>query len=277
MGQTIMNRKEYGESNPKIADDDKEYDDPLMYSDEKVKEVLRSMKGETFRRPGIFLDWFFKKIEALGVHTMWIDHSVKVGELAEEAMQELAEYAGFKKKKYPSTRMGGLLHDVGKILAFVGEDGSCRSLNGEIAMTEKDLKYMRLHPKVGWDIIQKLDQKGELGINIKDVESCVLYHHEDWSGSGYPFGLKGEEIPRCSRLIRVIDFIDAAGDDSRLWHPTLSHEKIREKLKADEGVIYDPVFAGIFYGMLGKKHVHDYLHLHNGHNGSGAGAVKLIQ
>ncbi len=267
-----MNRREYAAFNPKITEDDREYDDTLMYSEDKINEILRSMKGQIFRRPDIFLDWLFKKIEEVGVKPMWIDHSIKVGELAEEAMQELAEYAGFKKRKYPSVRTGGMLHDVGKMLAFVGEDRNGRSLNGEIPMTKKDLKYMRLHPLAGRDIIKTLDPKGELGINIKDVEGCVLYHHENWNGSGYPFGLKGEEIPRCSCLIRVIDFIDSAGDESRLWHPTLSHDEIRDMLKADEGVVYDPVFAGIFYGMLGKKHVREYLGLHNGND-----AVKLTQ
>ncbi|MCX6817752.1 MAG: HD domain-containing protein [Candidatus Aenigmarchaeota archaeon] len=272
-----MDSAEYSKANPKISGNGIEYDDPLMYSDEKIKEILRSMKGETFRQPEVFLDWLFKKMESLGVHTMWLGHSVKVGELAEEAMQELAGYADFKKKKYPSIRMGGMLHDVGKILAFVGEDRECRSLNGEIRMTDKDLKYMRLHTLVGRGFIEAMDPKGKIGINRDEINECVLYHHEDWSGSGYPSKLKGEEIPKCARLLRVIDFIDAAGDKTRLWHPTLSHHDIRERLKADEGVMYDPVFAGIFYGMLGKKQIHDYLHLSNGHNGSGAGAVKLIQ
>jgi HD-GYP domain-containing protein (c-di-GMP phosphodiesterase class II) len=258
---------------PKLAIYGEEFDDEGMYNHEGMQEIARSAKGLTFKRTDNLVDWLFRKLEEVGMHSMWIEHFIKVGELSEEAMHQFAEWVGAKKQRYPLIRIGGMLHDIGKA-GYVGEDGHGMSLNGEMPMTKKDLKYIRLHPQVGWSYIVMLDPKGALSLNKKEIADCVLYHQENWNGSGYPFGLKGKNIPPSARIVSVVDFIDAAGDKNRIWYPTLSHDKIRSMLKEDAGVTYDPVVAGMFYEMLEEKHVCEYLGLHNG-NCNGASGTRI--
>ena len=95
---------------------------------------------------------------------------------------------------------GALLHDIGKLAVpeYI--------LNKPGKLTEAEFAKMKIHPVVGGDILKR--------VNFPyPVEDIVRYHHEKWDGSGYPKGLKGEQIPLIARIISVVDFYDATRCD----------------------------------------------------------------
>ena len=95
---------------------------------------------------------------------------------------------------------GALLHDIGKLAVpeYI--------LNKPGKLTEAEFAKMKIHPTVGGDILKR--------VNFPyPVEDIVRYHHEKWDGSGYPKGLRGEQIPLVARIISVVDFYDATRCD----------------------------------------------------------------
>ena len=135
---------------------------------------------------------------ALGARDIYTEgHAERVGEYS----VRLATRLGLEGSLLESVGLGGLLHDVGKI-GF-----SDRLFNDtDPRLSPQMIKEIRRHPQIGADIIKDLDFLGP-------VSEYVLYHHERLDGSGYPFGLKGSEIPLGAQIIAVADCFDAATTD----------------------------------------------------------------
>ncbi len=120
------------------------------------------------------------------------EHSVRVAEAAER----LAICAGLAPAEAEDVRVAGLLHDIGKLGVGTIALGRPR------APTEREGNLVKLHPAMGARILASLDI-------LADLVPLVLYHHEHMDGSGYPDGLRGEEIPIGARIIAVADTWDA--------------------------------------------------------------------
>jgi putative nucleotidyltransferase with HDIG domain len=124
-------------------------------------------------------------------------HGERVGELA----AGLAGEIGFEQSQVEEVRAAGILHDVGKICfsdkVFQNED---------IVPSPEMLSEIHTHPQRGAAIVESLDFLGP-------VREFVLYHHERIDGKGYPFGLKGDDIPLGARIISVADVYDAITTD----------------------------------------------------------------
>jgi len=108
----------------------------------------------------------------------------------------IAKKLGYPPGKLESIRIAALLHDIGKI----GVSDQLLSRPG--VLSRKEWKELRNHPELGVDILKNIDA-------IKDSLSAVLHHHEKYDGSGYPEGLKGENIPLDARILAVADSYDA--------------------------------------------------------------------
>ena len=109
----------------------------------------------------------------------------------------LARRLGLSPREVERARVAGFLHDVGKLAvsdAVLGKPGK---------LDMDDWAEMRQHPKRGWDLLAPVFTDG------KDILDAVVAHHERMDGSGYPFGLRGDEIPFLARLIAVADAMDA--------------------------------------------------------------------
>ncbi|HXQ69986.1 MAG TPA: diguanylate cyclase [Pyrinomonadaceae bacterium] len=121
---------------------------------------------------------------------------------------------------------GALLHDIGKLAVpeYI--------LNKPGKLTEAEFAKMKIHPTVGGDILKR--------VNFPyPVEYIVRYHHEKWDGSGYPKGLKGEQIPLIARIISVVDFYDATRCD-RPYRKGMKREDSLALLNNMVGTAFDP-------------------------------------
>lgn len=147
--------------------------------------------------------------------TYTADHSNRVGRLAEAISAEM----GLDEETQASMRVMGLLHDAGKI--GIPSD----LLTKGKALTGPEYELVKTHPQIGYDIVRRFNFRWP-------VAEVILQHHERMDGSGYPSGLKGEEIRLESRIIAAADVIDAM----------TSHRPYRTGLSS--GVAWDEILSG---------------------------------
>lgn len=124
-----------------------------------------------------------------------IRHGVSVSNIAYLIAKEL----GLNESECYELAYAGVVHDIGKIRLS-------RYLNGNDSLTFEETQYMRMHSKLSYDILK------ERGFKESLLQS-VLYHHENYDGTGYPDNLKGEDIPLGARILRVSDVFAALLSD----------------------------------------------------------------
>lgn len=126
----------------------------------------------------------------------------------------------------------GLLHDIGKI--GIPQNILCKPGR----LTNEEFEIMKSHPEQG--------EKMLMGIKkLTLISNWLRTHHEKWDGTGYPNGLKGEEIPMSGRIIALADTYDAM-TSTRSYRVALSHETAIEEIKRCAGTQFDPVLAQLF-------------------------------
>ena len=125
-----------------------------------------------------------------------------------------------------------MLHDIGKI----GVPDAILKKEGKL--TEEERTLMNKHPEYSWSILR-------LFPGLVKASLYALHHHESYAGSGYPGGLKGEEIPLGSRIVSVIDAYDAM-ISNRCYRKGLAHEEAVRRLLADAGTQFDPQVVQAF-------------------------------
>jgi putative two-component system response regulator len=130
-------------------------------------------------------------------------------------------------------RLGGYLHDLGKIAVPDGILLKPGPLNAD------ERQRIEIHAALGADLVLGLK-------SLEDVRPIMRHHHEKWDGSGYPDGLRGEEIPLGARIISVVDVYDALSSE-RPYKPALSHEQAVSILRREtDGGLWDPRVVATF-------------------------------
>ena len=147
----------------------------------------------------------------------------------------LGKHAGLGRTDIATLRLGGLLHDIGKIAV---PDAILRK---PLPLTSEEFDQMKPHPQVGHQIISPIPQ-------LKNAAPIVRWHHERIDGKGYPDGLKGDEIPYLSRLVAIADTYDAMTSD-RPYRRGLDIDVAREEIKRCAGTQFDTELANIFYNI----------------------------
>jgi len=161
------------------------------------------------------------------------NHSEKVAQLA----VLIAEKCGIKDRyALEEIYIAGLLHDIGKIAI----DKSLLSKRG--GLSPEEIKLLKKHPEVGYEIIKNIP-------NLEKVAICIKYHHERYDGGGYPEGLMGERIPLCARILNLADSIEAMLSD-RPYRDALSLEEIKKELLNEKGRQFDPHLTDIALEIL---------------------------
>ncbi len=131
------------------------------------------------------------------------------------------------------------LHDIGKISI----DKRILNKNGELSPEEKDI--VRHHPEVGYRILSAVP-------DFADISEYVLAHHERWDGTGYPRGLKGEEIPYISRIIAVMDSYDAMTSQNT-YRNEMDEEAAVMEILEQSGKQFDPDIVKIFAQKIRER------------------------
>lgn len=132
------------------------------------------------------------------------------------------------------------LHDVGKIKV------SDTILNKPGKLTDEEFRAMKNHTSAGGEIIDKVVVAvGEESDYLTEAKNLAAYHHEKWDGSGYPAGLKGEEIPLSSRVMAIADVFDALVS-RRSYKEPFSVEKAFDIIRQDAGTHFDPLIVKAF-------------------------------
>lgn len=158
--------------------------------------------------------------------------------------QKIAEQMGIDPSR---AYLAGLLHDVGK----VGVPD--RILLKEGRLEADEWRLMQAHPRMGASILTPIRL-------YPDVVGAVLSHHENQDGSGYPYGLSGDEIPAIARIIRVVDSFDAM-TSARAYRPSRSVAEALTELQELRGAIYDEDVVDCFVDLVEQPGVTRELHL----------------
>ena len=132
-----------------------------------------------------------------------------------------------------------MLHDIGKLAVpehIISKPGR---------LSPEEFEKMKIHPLVGAEILERVQFP-------YPVVPIVQAHHEKWDGSGYPYGLKGEQIPIGARILAAVDCLDALASD-RQYRRALPLDEAMERLQAESGTAFDPTIVQIL-----KNHYKDW-------------------
>ena len=165
-------------------------------------------------------------------------HSERVVEYA----LALADYLGLSDKEKKSLWHAAILHDTGKIgIPDV-------ILNKCTRLSEEEWQIMKSHPERGEKICSKLKF-------AQEILPVIRHHHEKYDGTGYPDGLKGENIPYLARIVAIADMVDAV-TSQRPYRAAQTMDTALEELEKNAGIQFDPDLAIAFVNMhRGKKNV----------------------
>ena len=139
-----------------------------------------------------------------------------------------------------------LLHDIGKV-ALPKE-----ILEKKGPLSDGEWTFMELHPTIGANLVRVTD-------TVSPVAPIVHAHQEKYNGKGYPYGLKGEDIPLGARILTVVDAYDAMIDD-RPYRKPKSHEEAVAELYRNRGQQFDPSVVDTFYEVLETRVKDNLMH-----------------
>ncbi|MCL5073187.1 MAG: HD domain-containing protein, partial [Actinobacteria bacterium] len=128
------------------------------------------------------------------------------------------------------------IHDIGKVAVL--ED----ILEKKVNLSEKDWRILKRHSQIGYNIAKSSNK-------LAPVAEAIMTHHEWWNGNGYPYNLKGEEIPIISRIFAVVDAYDAMISD-RPFKKAISKDKAIEELKKLSKIQFDPSIVDFFIKII---------------------------
>jgi len=159
-------------------------------------------------------------------------HSQRVAELT----VQMAMTMGMNPQELIHVRRGALLHDMGKL----GVHDAI--LHKPDTLTDEEWTLMRQHPQLAYNMLHPIEYLRP----TLDIPYC---HHEKWDGSGYPRGLKGDEIPLAARLFAVVDVWDALTSD-RPYRGAWTNENALAYIKEQSGKHFDPEIVDLFFKVI---------------------------
>ena len=139
---------------------------------------------------------------------------------------EIAKELKVSPEEFEALQAAALLHDIGKLAVpehIISKPGK---------LTPEEFDKMKIHPVVGAELLEKVEFP-------YPVAPIVRAHHEKWDGSGYPCGLKGDQIPIGARILAAVDFLDALASD-RQYRNAFPLEVVMKRLSQESGRAFDP-------------------------------------
>lgn len=162
-------------------------------------------------------------------------HSTQVAVYAEAIGKKM----GLPQKEQDHIIKAALVHDIGKVGvmdAIIGKQGP---------LTDEEYRLVKRHPDIGAEILGLME-------GFEELVPLVRYHHERWDGSGYPLGLKGEDIPTGARILAVADSVDAMFSD-RPYRKSPTYDQVMEELLRCMGTQFDPKVVQAFFNVVKEQ------------------------
>ena len=156
------------------------------------------------------------------------DHSDRVSKYCEA----FGKYLGLNEKDLTTLTQAALFHDVGKI--GIADNILLKSSS----LTQDEYEHMKLHPLIGTNILSSCEA-------LKDTLPLIKHHHEQYDGLGYPYGLKGDNIPYLARVLTICDAFDAI-TAKRPYKEATTPEYGLEEIKKASGKQFDPKLVNKF-------------------------------
>ena len=168
-------------------------------------------------------------------------------------VKRVAEYSGILGFHYGLSdyeteliKQASPMHDIGKVAI------PDAILNKPERFTDDEFEYMKKHAELGYEMLKS--SRRDL---LKMAATLAHQHHEKWDGSGYPQGLKGEQIHISGRITAIADVFDALGS-ARVYKPAWEDERILELFRNERGKHFDPDLVDIFF-----EHLEEFLEVRN--------------
>ena len=231
---------------PPMSEDDIEFERFQAMSIFEIKEILDAYsEGKKENNMYQFINQLLKKYGSLHHKINFIQnirsnddyvykHSLNTAILCALISSRL----GLEFKTQLDLTAAALLHDIGKIGI------PDRILNKPDRLTDEEYALMKSHVEKGAQILKNFTL-------INHVEEGALYHHERYDGSGYMYGLKGEEIPLNARIIGIADAFDAM-TANRVYRKKLDKDYVIREIKRGSGTQFDPKLVEIMLGLIEK-------------------------
>lgn len=150
----------------------------------------------------------------------------------------LAQAIGLEAEKVEEIRLAAPMHDIGKIGVIDA------ILKKPDKLTDDEFNQIKEHTTIGARILE-----GSQIALLNLAREIALHHHEKWNGSGYPLGLRGEDIPLCARIVAICDVYDALVSD-RVYRQALPEGKVLAIMKEGRGTHFDPRILDLFLDQL---------------------------
>jgi len=210
--------------------------DPFGTTEERILQAVAEMGANALQRAELFEELENAYLQAVVALSKAIDardsatghHSNRIAILA----AAVAEALGCTREDIETILWGAALHDIGKISI------SDAILHKTGPLTEEEWTLIRRHPAIGSEIVAPLRR-------LNKVLPMIRYHQEHWDGTGYPEGLRGEEIPLGARILAVVDAYVAMTED-RPYRKARTHEQAIEEVRRQAGKQFDPRVVEVF-------------------------------
>jgi putative nucleotidyltransferase with HDIG domain len=198
----------------------------------EIIKAIQQRNEELLVRNNATIEGFSRALEFRNIETA--GHTRRVSQFA----VLLAEHMGIPSEEWNAIRQGALLHDIGKLGI------PDKILLKPESLTPDERMIMQKHVFYGYKILAPI-------ISAEHTLDITRYHHEHWDGKGYPYGLKGEQIPLVARMFTIIDVFDALSSD-RPYRSAWSHSQVVHYLKEQAGREFDPQIVNLFLEIADK-------------------------
>jgi PAS domain S-box-containing protein len=185
----------------------------------QVEEKLTESRENLRKALGATVEAIALMVETRDPYTA--GHQRRVSDLA----CAIARETGITKAGIESIRMAGIVHDIGKISV------PAEILSKPVRLSEIEISLIKVHPQAGYDILKDIEFPWAIG-------KIILQHHERMDGSGYPQGVKGDQVCFEARIVAVADVVEAMASH-RPYRPGLGLESALAEISANQGSLYD--------------------------------------
>ena len=214
-------------------------------TDRSINEVILEAEDRMYQRKLIEGRSFASSIITT-LKRILLEKSIETEEHTERInilSLKLGRALNLSKSKLAELSLLSMLHDIGKVA--VPEE----LLLKEGKLSKNEWELVKKHPRVGYDIVRSYP-------HLAHIAEAILYHHEWWDGSGYPQGLKGNEIPLTSRILAVVDAYDVMAS-GRSYKSKMDIKQIIQEFEKYSGKQFDPYIAKKFLELFKDDMIKD--------------------